>query len=154
VNVTSTTAPVRAGHVGLNVVDLQRSVSFYTQVLGLTVLAESSDDGRRFAFLGADGEPLITLWEQSEGGFDKGLAGLHHLAFEVADIMAVRRAESRLRELGVRFHYNGIVRHSTHSHSAGVFFEDPDGIRLEIFAPGGDDALLAPTQSSPACGFF
>jgi lactoylglutathione lyase len=37
-----------------------------------------------------------------------------------------------------------------------VFFEDPDGIRLEIYAPSAAEAEArpAPTGSAPACGFF
>ena len=83
-----------------------------------------------------------------------GHAGLHPLSFQVADLEAVRRAEATLRELGVSFHYDGIVKHNPGADSAGVFFADPDGIRLEIYAPTGGRAAPAPTQSDPACGFF
>jgi catechol-2,3-dioxygenase len=145
---------VRSGHAGLNVVDLDRSKAFYVEALGLDVLLESRDGDRSFAFLGVDGEPLLTLWQQSQGRFDKERPGLHHLAFEVADIDAVRRAESILRGLGVHFHYDGIVKHRHGGHSAGLFFEDPDGIRLEIFAADGGHDAPAPTDTAPACGFF
>jgi lactoylglutathione lyase len=154
VGVTSQAAPVQGGHAGLNVVDLDRSKAFYTQVLGLEVLRESSDGDRRFAFLGSGGNLLLTLWQQSNGRFDTGQPGLHHLSFEVADLEAVRRAEATLRELGVSLHYDGIVKHGHSAESAGVFFADPDGIRLEIYALTGGSAASAPTQSDPACGFF
>lgn len=153
-SVASTPAAVQGGHAGLNVVDLERSKSFYSQVLGLEVLGESPDGDRRFVFLGSGGNLLLTLWQQSDGRFSKGQPGLHHLSFQVADIEAVRRAEATLHELGVTFHYDGIVKHNHSSESAGVFFEDPDGIRLEIYAPTGAGSAPAPTQSDPACGFF
>lgn len=38
--------------------------------------------------------------------------------------------------------------------SGGVFFTDPDGICVEIFAPGGADGTTAPTPGAPTCGFF
>jgi lactoylglutathione lyase len=154
VSVTSPIGVVQGGHTGLNVVDLDLSKSFYILVLGLDVLGESPDGERRYAFLGSGGKLLLALWQQSEGRFDTGQPGLHHLSFQVADIEAVRRAEATLRQLGVSFHYDGIVKHNHGAESGGVFFEDPDGIRLEIYAPTGAEAAPAPTQSAPACGFF
>ncbi|GAA3205953.1 hypothetical protein GCM10010486_90380 [Nonomuraea roseoviolacea subsp. carminata] len=70
------------------------------------------------------------------------------------DIEAVRRAEATLRELGTEPLHGGIVPHREGASSGGVFFTDPDGIRLEIFAPTGADTAPAPTQGAPTCGFF
>jgi lactoylglutathione lyase len=154
VSATAATPTLRGGHVGLNVADLDRSVSFYVRVLGVEVLGESPDPQRRYAFLGSEGKLLLTLWQQSEGRFATGLPGLHHLSFQVADLEAVRRAEATLRDLGAAFHHDGIVRHQEGSDSAGVFFSDPDGIRLEISAPVGAGSAPAPAESAPACGFF
>ncbi|MEW9526919.1 VOC family protein [Microbispora sp. NPDC049125] len=144
---------MQTGHVGLNVSDLDRSRDFYRKVFGFDVVRESDDDGRRYAFLGLDGKLVLTLWQQSEGTFSTRLPGLHHLSFEVGDIEAVRRAETVIREIGATLHHDGIVPHREGASSGGVFFEDPDGIRLEIFAPSGADERPAPT-SAPTCGFF
>ena len=38
--------------------------------------------------------------------------------------------------------------------SGGVYFTDPDGIRLEIYAPTGAEIAPAPTKTAPTCGFF
>src|ERR1051325_3634936 len=76
-------AALRPGHIGLNVTDLDRSLPFYGRVLGLETLAEGKADSRRWAFLGRDGEPVVTLWTQSTRGFATGTAGLHHLSFQV-----------------------------------------------------------------------
>jgi lactoylglutathione lyase len=151
---TVTTPALQTGHVGLNVTDLDRSVAFYRTALGLEVLGESRDAGRRYAFLGHDGTLLITLWEQSAGRFPTALPGLHHLAFQMPDLDAVRRAEAALRELGATFVHEGIVAHGEGAPSGGVFFEDPDGIRLEIYAPSGAQDRPAPTGQAPTCGFF
>ncbi|MDI6101678.1 VOC family protein [Actinoplanes sp. NEAU-A12] len=145
---------LQTGHVGLNVTDLARSTAFYRQVFDFQVLGERVDGERRFAFLGRDGTLLVTLWQQSDGRFATGLPGLHHLAFQVPDIEAVRRAESTLRELGVELVYDGIVPHGEGASSGGVFFTDPDGIRLEIYAPSGVDSAPVPTSGAPTCGFF
>ncbi|WP_336213696.1 VOC family protein [Nonomuraea sp. LPB2021202275-12-8] len=148
------TPTLQTGHVGLNVTDLARSIAFYRQVFDFEILGEQTEGDRRFAFLGRDGTLLVTLWQQSSGTFATGLPGLHHLSFQVPDIEAVRRAETVLRDLGAELVYDGIVPHGEGASSGGVFFTDPDGIRLEIYAPAGAETASAPTQGAPTCGFF
>jgi len=116
-------------------------------------MAEQTDGKRRFAFLGRDGTPLLTLWQQSEGVFPTDRPGLHHLSFQVPDIAAVRRAEATLRAIGAELTHGGIVPHGEGTPSGGVYFTDPDGIRLEIYATTGV-AGAAPTPDAPTCGFF
>lgn len=146
--------PAVTGHIGINVTHLDRSVDFYRDVFGLVSIGGSDAAPRRFAFLG-DGERLVlTLWEQSSGRFDKTTPGLHHLSFQVDSIDDVRKAEERLRARNATFLYNGVVPHAEGSQSGGIFFEDPDGTRLEIFAPSGAGALQAPVTDAPSCGFF
>jgi catechol 2,3-dioxygenase-like lactoylglutathione lyase family enzyme len=142
------------GHIGLNVSRLDRSIDFYRAVFGFEVLQRSADAARPFAFLGHDGAIVLTLWQQSEGGFATNRPGLHHLSFQAASLDAVREAESRLRELGARLHHDGIVAHAEGADSGGLFFEDPDGIRLEIFAARGLAGSPAPHTDGPTCGFF
>jgi lactoylglutathione lyase len=148
------TPALQTGHVGLNVTDLARSTAFYQRVFDFEVVGEQTDGDRRFAFLGRDGTLVLTLWQQSGGTFATDRPGLHHLSFQVPDIEAVRRAESVLREIGATLAYDGIVPHGEGASSGGVFFTDPDGIRLEIYAPSGADSAPAPTQGAPTCGFF
>ncbi|MFE3201915.1 VOC family protein [Embleya sp. NPDC059237] len=145
---------LQTGHVGLNVTDLDRSVAFYRAVLEVEVVAEGNEEGRRFAFLGRDGKLLITLWQQSEGTFPTRHPGLHHLSFQVETIDEVKAAEQVLRGLDAHFDYEGVVPHGEHGTSGGIFFTDPDGIRLEIYAPSGADPADAPTTGAPTCGFF
>ena len=144
---------ISVGHVGLNVTDLDRSRRFYEAAFGLETAGLSETEGRRYAFLAAGGQVVLTLWQQSEGGFDRARPGLHHLAFRVATLDEVERAQARLREMGAAFLHDGVVAHREGASSGGVFFADPDGIRLEIFAPAGLEAHAAPTDG-PACGFF
>jgi catechol 2,3-dioxygenase-like lactoylglutathione lyase family enzyme len=145
---------LETGHVGLNVSDLERSKKFYQDVFGLEIMGRSNQQGRRYVFLSKNHKLLLTLWQQSEGRFESRLPGLHHLSFQVANIDQVQEAEARLRELGVRFQYDGIVPHGEGMSSGGVFFEDPDGIRLEIYSETGAEKKEAPVAGAPSCGFF
>jgi len=143
----------RTGHVGINVTDLSRSVAFYERALGLDVLGRSDATDRRYAFLGQDGALVLTLWEQASGSFDPSAAGLHHLSFQADGVDQVREAERRLQGLGATFVHDGVVPHQEGGESAGIFFLDPDGTRLEVFAPHGAEGH-APTPDGPTCGFF
>lgn len=145
---------LETGHVGLNVSDLPRSIDFYREALGLELLRESHTLGREYAFLGRASKLILTLWQQSAGQFDTHRPGLHHLSFQVASMEQVRAAEHRLRALRVPLLYDGIVPHAEGTASGGIFFADPDGIRLEIYAPDGAEGHASPTPGAPSCGFF
>jgi lactoylglutathione lyase len=132
---------MQPGHVALNVSDLDRAVRFYTGVFGL----EQVGGGDGFAFLGDGDRTVLTLWTAGEDA-------LHHLAFEVASIGEAAAAEARVKEHGGRMHHDGVVPHAEGASSGGIFFTDPDGIRLEIYAPSGAEGE-AP-HAGPTCGFF
>lgn len=150
-----TAIAVQPGHVGLNVTDLERSLAFYTHVLGLESLGRSADVDREWVFLGRDGQVLLTLWRQSEGHFAPDRPGLHHLALRVESVEDLHAVQERLVELGVERRYGGVVLHAEGADSGGVYFADPDGIRLEVYAPVGVAATGASaTGSGPTCGHF
>ncbi|MEU2088578.1 VOC family protein [Nocardia beijingensis] len=152
---TSVAAPrLSTGHIGLNVSDLDRSVDFYRRAFGFDQIAASADERRRWAFLGRDGKLVVTLWEQSGGAFSTETPGLHHLSFQVDSIDEVRAVERVLRQLSVTFAHDGVVAHGEGVGSGGIFFTDPDGIRLEVYAPSGAESAPAPSGAAPTCGFF
>ncbi|MEU0358187.1 VOC family protein [Streptomyces cyaneofuscatus] len=145
---------LQTGHIGLNVTDLDRSIAFYREVFDFELLGEGKDGDRRWAFLGRDSRLVVTLWRQSEGTFAPALPGLHHLSFQVDTVEEIRATEEVLRSLGATFAYDGVVPHGETGTSGGIFFTDPDGIRLEIYASTGADPADAPTSTAPTCGFF
>lgn len=148
------TTVFQTGHVGLNVSNLERSSEFYRQVFGFKITAESDEAGRRFIFLSDDSRLVLTLWEQSAGRFDKTKPGLHHLSFQVENVTEVEQAEQRLKDMNVKFMYEGLVPHREGANSGGIYFEDPDGTRLEIYTPSGVGETHAPVAGAPSCGFF
>ena len=133
---------MQPGHIALNVSDLERAVRFYSGVFGYERLGGSDE----YAFLGKDGRAVITLWTA-------GKDPLHHVAFEVPTAEDAAAAEARVVELGGRMHHAGVVPHREGATSGGIFFTDPDGIRLEIYAPDGVSGD-APHGEAPTCGFF
>lgn len=144
---------MQTAHIGINVTNLERSRDFYGEVFGLSPMGGSDAAPRRFVFLGDGTNIVVTLWEQSEGRFENNRPGLHHLSFMVPSIDRVREAEKKLLLRGATFAYEGIVPHAEGRQSGGIFFEDPDGSRLEIFAPDGASEQKAPGEG-PTCGFF
>ena len=149
---SNTTGNFETGHVGLNVNDLARSKEFYTGVFGFEVRGESTGE-QKFAMLAQHGKLVLTLWQQSATVFSPQTAGLHHLSFQVKSAAELKDIETKLRDRGAKLIYDGIVLHSEGAKSGGIFFEDPDGIRLEIFTTEGLEEFSAP-ESKVACGFF
>jgi lactoylglutathione lyase len=144
----------QSGHIGLNVSDLDRAKDFYLKVFGLQILHEHDDRDRRFAFLGEGERLVLTLWQQAAGRFDPGRSGLHHLSFQVANLEELKAVQARLEDLNIGVLHGGIVAHMEGSPSGAVFFEDPDGIRLEVFSPSGASGYQPATKEGPSCGFF
>ena len=155
---TSTITPaittLNTGHVALNVTAIERSKAFYQRLLGLSVARESTDSNQRWVFLGRDGKLVLTLFQQSSGDFSTSTPGLHHLSFQVENMAQVRVAEAIAHELNAPFFHDSVVAHSEGSASGGVFFADPDGIRLEVYATSGAEESPAPSGEAPTCGFF
>jgi catechol-2,3-dioxygenase len=147
-------ATLKTGHIGLSVTDLDRSLPFYARVFGFETLAEGKEDTRRWAFLGRGDDLVVTLWQQSEDGFATGTAGLHHLSFQVDTLDELATTEAVLRELDTDFVHDGVTAHAEGAASGGIFFRDPDGIRLEVYVPTGAQGAPAPAGQEPTCGFF
>lgn len=145
---------VTTGHVGINVTDLARSLPFYRELFGLESRVQSLDGPRKYALLTRGETLVLTLWEQAKGVFDPTRPGLHHLSFQVGSIAEVRALEERVRALGVKLRHDGIVEHAPGLDSGGIYFDDPDGTRLEVFAASGAAEHAVCKTDGPACGYF
>ncbi len=97
---------------------------------------------------------MVTLWEQAKTEFSSTAAGLHHLAFTVDSMELVKTAEESVKRLGGKIFHDGIVAHREGAESGGIFFEDPDGTRIEISTGSGAAEYAAPSGNAPTCGFF
>lgn len=113
------------GMVRLQIADLERSLAFYTRMLGLTVLSNSAG----IAVLGAD-VPLVELHEKRgvSPAPRHGLFGLYHFALLLPDRAALGRFATHLSEVSVR------VGMADHQVSESFYLSDPDGLGIEIYA--------------------
>jgi glyoxylase I family protein len=121
-----------AHHLRLTVSDLERSLRFYTEVLGFELRVRF---GPNSVFLhdGTMGLGLNTPWHEVSPGelrFDEARVGLDHLAFRVASPDDVQRAAERLDALGVA---RSEVKEGRIPGSKLIVFRDPDNIQLEYY---------------------
>ncbi|MGL6518693.1 lactoylglutathione lyase [Aeromonas caviae] len=125
---------MRILHTMLRVGDLQRSIDFYTRVLGMTLLRKSENSEYKYtlAFVGygdEKDEAVIELtynWGVSE--YEIGSA-YGHIALEADDIYATCEA---LRAAGAKITREpGPVKGGT---TVIAFVEDPDGYKIELIA--------------------
>jgi catechol 2,3-dioxygenase len=119
-------AGIRLGHVTLQVASLDRSLAFYTQVLGLQV--HERVEGR--AMLGTVGgaTPLVELVERDGARPPDGKLGLYHFAILLPDRAALGRFVTHLASVGAR------AGASDHLVSEALYLRDPDGLGIEVYA--------------------
>ncbi len=120
-------------HTMIRVRDLDKSLDFYTRLLGMTQLRRKDFPGGKFtlAFVGYGGEADHTVielthnWDQEEP-YDLG-SGFGHVAIGVPDIYATCE---RLKAEGAAIpRAPGPMKHGT---TVIAFIEDPDGYKIEL----------------------
>lgn len=119
-------------HIGIMVKDMDRSVQFYSEVLGMQLKGrERLGDGAELAFLGYPGTDNILLELISRWRDDLPAKGnVDHIAFTVTDIDA---EVERLKSLGVEMIDNQAKNAPICGGVKIAFFYGPDGERLELF---------------------
>ena len=117
------------GHAVLRVRELERSLAFYRDTLGLK---EVGRFGGRMVFLSC-GENHHDLGLQQVGKEapdpNPAAVGLYHLAFKVGDnLRDLVEMKERLENAGVQ-----ILGASDHTVSKSLYVMDPDGIEIELY---------------------
>jgi catechol 2,3-dioxygenase len=119
---------LRLGPVRIFVTDLERSIPFYEDSIGLQV--QRRDNGT--AAMGTGGQDLVFLEEQPEGRPAGRHAGLYHYALLHPSREELARAAQRL--LVTRTPISGA---SDHGISEAIYLPDPDGNGIELAADRG-----------------
>jgi len=128
---------MRMLHTMLRVGNLDRSLKFYTEVLGMKLLRRKDYPEGRFtlAFVGYGEESKHTVLELTHNwdieAYEIG-TGYGHVALEVDDVYAAceairNRGGKVVREAGPMKHGDTVL----------AFVEDPDGYRIELLGPKG-----------------
>jgi len=123
---------MRLLHTMIRVGDLQRSIDFYTEVLGMRLLRKSDYPSGRFtnAFVGYDDESRAAVLELTHNwdttSYDMG-SGFGHVAVEVED---ASKACDEVKKRGGRVSREpGPMKHGA---TVIAFVEDPDGYKIEF----------------------
>lgn len=127
---------MRVLHTMIRVGDLERSLKFYTDVLGMKLLRQKDYPDGKFtlAFVGYGPEShhavieLTYNWDTRQ--YDLG-NGFGHVALEVEDVYAAcaeikKRGGKVVREAGPMKHGSTVI----------AFVEDPDGYKIELIQKG------------------
>jgi len=126
---------MRLLHTMLRVGDLQKSIAFYTDILGMKLLRQKDYPDGKFtlAFVGYGSEDENTVIELTHNWDTENYAlgdGFGHLAIEVDDVY---KATESIRQNG------GKIIRDAGPMNAGTtiiaFVEDPDGYQIELLGP-------------------
>jgi catechol 2,3-dioxygenase-like lactoylglutathione lyase family enzyme len=118
-------------HISINVFDIERSIDFYTRILGLELLQTVDCGDFDITYIGLPNGSRLELFDYhaANHAYPRGESevGLRHLAFEVKDVAA---HEKLLRAAGVE-----ITLPTCDLPDLGVkvlLFLDPNGVTLEF----------------------
>ncbi|MFG6150313.1 VOC family protein [Halobacillus sp. B23F22_1] len=111
--------------VNIKVQNLERSLQYYQEVIGLKILEQSA----KSAELTADGKTCILSIEQPENAKPKqrGTTGLYHFALLVPRRSDLANVVNHFIEKGIR------IGSSDHLVSEALYLNDPDGNGIEIY---------------------
>jgi len=114
----------------MTVMDLERSISFYTAMFDFTVRWKGqTSDGEPAALVGDD-RSYVALFQataikkEDHDRPDYAVVGLNHFGFVVDDLAACR---TRLAGLGITPHHD-----ADYEPGIRLYFFDPDGIEIEL----------------------
>jgi lactoylglutathione lyase len=116
-------------HVGIQVENIEKSITFYKDVVGLELLDQflHTDGKMKLAFLGVEGNIIVELIE----GYNPNLPDegkVHHIAFQVDNIVKERE---RLRAVNVEWIFEDITE--LPNGSKYIFFRGPEKEWIEFF---------------------
>jgi catechol 2,3-dioxygenase len=119
------------GRVRLAVSSLEKSVRFYSEVIGLA-LYERLIEGNPIARLGAHGKSCILLELEEVPGVNaigsRQRLGLYHTAFLLPTVEDLSSFIQHLGRFGIRF------GSADHVYSQALYLIDPDGLSVEVYA--------------------
>lgn len=123
-----TVKAVRLNHAVLFVADLERSIAFYSDAFGMTVIAREPRANAAFLRLPRSGNhhDLGLFGVGAQPPRPRGGLGLYHLAWQVDTIEELEEARATLADLGA------LTGESSHGATKSLYAADPDGNEFEV----------------------
>ncbi len=122
--------PKALDHLALKVTDMDKTLHFYHQVLGLELLRTSGPnaEGGRSAVLQAGGQKIDMFSRPDFVSADKDMpVGMDHLCL-IVETASVEDLVAHLQQADVEIFWGPVTRHS----STSVYVYDPDGVHVEL----------------------
>jgi lactoylglutathione lyase len=133
-------------HTMVRVADLEKSLRFYRDLLGLRELRRIENEGGRFTlvFLAAPGDDAAQIeltynWDPEAYGIGRAFG---HLAYEIDDVYA----------LCEKLRAGGVTINRPPRDGRMAFVRSPDNISIELLQKGGALAPAEPWKSMPNTG--
>ncbi|MCW2945719.1 MAG: hypothetical protein JWR24_2436 [Actinoallomurus sp.] len=128
----SSPPPAQLTHVGLYVEDMDRMADFYQRLLGMVITDQGEFLGKRLTFLSRDADEHHQLVLVTGRKVPDGVQLLSQVSFrlEDEDLKGLRWFRTTALELGATG-----MEGRNHGNSWSIYFEDPEGNRLELYAP-------------------
>lgn len=118
------------GHVVFYVKDLERSVKFYQDVVGLSVTGKIFNNRAAVLTGGSTHHELLLIEVKSNQGPVKGnRIGLYHVGWKIGE--SLNTLKERYQTI-VKLGYE-IIGTSEHTISQSIYLYDPDGNEIEVF---------------------
>jgi catechol 2,3-dioxygenase len=141
---------MRLGPVHLTVTDLDRSVGFYRDAIGLRQhRRDGGDGGGPSAALGAGADDILVLHENPAARSPGRHAGLYHFALLFPEREELARAVQRLAVTRVP-----ITGASDHGVSEAIYLNDPDGNGIELYRDRAVEDWPPPRSPRERVGMF
>ncbi|WP_088329587.1 VOC family protein [Lacimicrobium sp. SS2-24] len=128
-----TPKPTKLGHLVLKVQDIQRSVAFYQDIVGLKI-SDWIDDRMVFLRAGEDHHDLALLQLPPDqiDKQDPTLSRVEHFSYHVESIDEIKKITQMLVERGIEID-RGLGRHGPGDNTF-IVFKDPDGNNVEFYS--------------------
>ncbi len=135
--------PIKLGHLVLRVSNLENSINFYQDIVGLQV---SDRVGKRMAFMRAGEDhhdlALVQMSDNDIKSADTMFTNVEHFAYQVKDYAAIESATQMLQEQKIEIS-RGPGKHGS-GENCFIVFKDPDGNNIEFYSD-----MLQVTEEAP-----